>query len=258
MLLLEWQCVTIRAMQPNNQAPYSQAPMAPNPYAEFMANPTPPPPQRKSGPWLIIVCIVTLVVLLIFVGLFAWAFSSRQDYKNNVDKKVETGVAARAKVIAAEEEKKYQEREKSPFKSYQGPATYGTISITYPKTWSGFVTEGTSSELIDGYFHPNYVPGLDSGTDFALRVQVIDTPYTEEVKQFDSQVKKGTVKVSPYRAPKMGDVSGTRVDGEIEKGQKNSMVLFPLRDKTIKISTESQDFLKDFEDTILANLTFVP
>jgi len=36
------------------------------------------------------------------------------------------------------------------------------------------------------------------------------------------------------------------------------MILLPLRDKTLKISTESQQFVGDFDNIILANLKFVP
>jgi hypothetical protein len=53
-------------------------------------------------------------------------------------------------------------------------------------------------------------------------------------------------------------VVGSRIDGEINLGQKDSMILLPVRDKTIKISTESQEFMGDFNDIVLANLKFVP
>ncbi len=115
-----------------------------------------------------------------------------------------------------------------------------------------------SSIPVEGYFHPSFVPGVQSGTDFALRVQVTNQPYDQELKQFESKTKSGKVKVSPYKAPKVPNVLGSRVDGEINNGQKDSMVLFPVRDKTLKISTESDQFLSDFNSIILANLTFVP
>ena len=132
----------------------------------------------------------------------------------------------------------------------------------YPKTWSAFITEannttGTTTP-IDGYMHPSFVPGLQSGTNYALRIRIVAKAYADDLKQFDSLVKKGTVKVSAYQLPKVPSVTGSRVDGEIVKGQKASMVLLPLRDKTIEISTQTSEFLNDFDTIILPNFTFAP
>ena len=79
------------------------------------------------------------------------------------------------------------------------------------------------------------------------------------MKQFASKSKTGKVTISPYSAPKLpAGTIGSRVEGEINTGQQGSMVVFPLRDKTIEISSESAQFKNDFDSIILANLTFVP
>lgn len=183
-----------------------------------------------------------------------------QDYKTNIQPKIDKAVAIAEENTKTAKDKEFVEKEKNPLKEYKGPAAYGTVSIHYPKTWSAFVTETNSgSTPVDGYFHPGFVPGIQSETDFALRVKVVSQQYADVMKQFESKAKAGKVKVSPYTAPKLGSaVVGSRVDGEINTGQQDSMVLFPLRDKTIEISTESNQFLGDFNSIILANLTFVP
>ena len=115
-----------------------------------------------------------------------------------------------------------------------------------------------SNEIGDWYLHPDFVPGTQSGTSFALRIEVAQKTYDSELKQFDGKVRAGKVTVTPFRADLVQDVLGARVEGEINQGQKNIMVLFPVRDKTLKISTQSETFYKDFNEIILKTLKFVP
>lgn len=254
-------------MQPNNYGqggPNPGGPMQPlgqNPYVSLNQQaPLPMPKSRHHFPWLPVAFIITLVLLLGALGGFIWAFMERQDYKLNSDKKAAAAAEVAKKEEADAKEKEFVEREKIPTKEYKTPATYGAVSVTYPKTWSAYVAEVPTNTAmpIDGYFHPNVVPALTSGTAFALRVQVTGDGYAKALKEYDPEVKAGRVKVSAYQAPKMPGVTGSRIDGEISKGQKGTVVLLPLRDKTIKISTQSPQFAGDFEKIILANLTFVP
>jgi hypothetical protein len=215
--------------------------------------------SRPHSKTLLIVTIL-LGVLLLAVLIFAlWAFNERNTYKDKTDQIVAKEVTAAKQQTSDEKDKEFLEKEKSPLKEYKGPATYGSVSIMYPKTWSAYVNQsGDSGQPVNGYFHPNFVPAVDSGTAFALRVEVISKSYEQVVKEFDTKVKSGKVKVSPYQAPKVPAIAGSRVEGEINQGQKGIMVLFPLRDKTLKISTQTDSFQKDFNEIILANLTFSP
>jgi hypothetical protein len=216
--------------------------------------------EKRGHPWILIILLAVFV--LAFFGALIYALQvsgQRDDYKNNVDQKVSAAVEDARDEIGAAKEKEFAEREKSPYKQYKGPLTYGSLDITYPRTWSAYVREASDSNAgVDGYFHPNFVPSEDSGTAYALRVEVIEQPYSDEMKRFEAEVKRGTVKVSPFTAAKVPGVLGSRVDGEIEQGLSGSMVVFPLRDKTIKVSTQSPSHLNDFNTIILPNLIFVP
>lgn len=216
--------------------------------------------QLKHHSWGLILCLVLFILLFFGAGGAAiWAYMGMQDYKTNSDQKSQKAVAVALKDEDIKKDAEFHEKEKSPYKEYKAPSTFASVDIIYPKTWSAFVTESEKSILpVDGYFHPLFVPGIQSGTDFALRLQVTNQSYDQELKQFEVKVKSGKVKVSPYKAPKVPGVLGSRIDGEINNGQQDSMVLFPVRDKTLKISTESQQFLDDFNNIILANLNFVP
>lgn len=254
-------------MQSHDNLPPSQTnqPFQPYPIQPGVVPPTPGvmpkiPRQRRHHPWgLIISLILTILLLMGAVGFGVWAFMSQQDYKNNSDQKSAAAVQIAVQQESTRKDKEFVELEKKPLKAYQGPEPYGSLIIKYPKTWGAYVIEANrSSKPVEAYFHPNYVPGIDSGTAFALRLQISNQAYAQEMKQFDAKVKAGKLKVSPYTPKNVPGLVGSRVEGEINTGQKDVMILLPLRDKTIKLSTEAEQFVGDFDKIILENFTFVP
>ena len=82
--------------------------------------------------------------------------------------------------------------------------------------------------------------------------------YSNVLSNFSSFIKNGKVRVSPYAAPKVQNVIGARVDGELTPNLTGSMVVLPLRNMTLKIWTEAPQFEDDFNNNILPNLTFRP
>jgi hypothetical protein len=246
-------------MQQDPFAPkYGNIPQAPQPIPTYGGMPVQP---NKKGINILLLPLILAIFLLSGSIVFGiWAYSGMQDYKNNVQPKIDKAVALAQQETATAKDAEFVEKEKSPVKEYKTSQTAGSITIQYPKTWSAVVTEDEkANETVDGYFHPSYVPGVNKETDYALRLKVVSQSYDEVLKQFEARAKSGKLVISPYKAPKMGEGAvGVRIVGEINTGQQNNMVIFPLRDKTIQISTESNQFLGDFNSIILANLTFVP
>lgn len=204
---------------------------------------------------------LTVLFAFLFVGAAAggvWAYMSRADYKNNSDKKSEVAVAAAKEKQKAVDEADFLEREKEPYETFEGPSEFGSVKIVYPKTWELYADiKSTGGTSIDGYAHPKYVPGIQSDTAFALRFQVISNDYDSQLKAFESGTKNGTVTVAPFRAVLVDSVLGARIDGQISTKRTGNLVLLPLRDKTLKIWTESNTYTADF-NTILENLSFAP
>ncbi len=219
--------------------------------------------KDQNGSVASLALIFVLALAFLGTAVFAgWAYTGRQDYKNNSDKKAEAAVENAKKAQQADLEKQFAEKEQLPTKTYKGSTTYGTVTFTYPKTWSAYVDETSAAEPINGYFYPDIVPGLPSKTAYALRVQLVNTDYSSVVKQHDSQVKDASAKASAYLPPKMVGVTnvqpGTRLDGALDQDTNGSMLIIKVRDKTLQIYTESNDYLADFNDTVLASLTFAP
>ncbi len=216
------------------------------------------PKHRKMN--VLLIPFIVLVLFALSTGVFAvWAYSSRQDYKNNSDQKADAAVKVAVQKESTTKDAEFVQKEKEPLKPFVGPETYGNIKTSYPKTWSAYVVQvdGAAAPL-DAYFHPDYVPSVSGGTAFALRIQVINQAYDVVLKQIEAKAKSGKITVSAYAAPKVQSVVGARAVGEVNIGQKDDLVILPLRDKTIEISTQSTQFYDDFNKFILPNLTFSP
>jgi hypothetical protein len=208
---------------------------------------------------LAVLALIFVSLLFVATAVFGvWAYSERQDYKDNVDAKIAEAVAVAKQETLAADQKKFDEAAKLPYKVFNGPDTYGAVSFEHPKTWSTYLDTSDSSNPVKAYVHPNVVPTVDDrANSFALRAEVVEDSYNSVAKRFDSLVKQGKVKVQPYKLAKLPDVAGLRVDGEIVTEKQGSMVFFPVRDKTLQVWTESKDFVKDY-DAILQTLTFSP
>lgn len=210
--------------------------------------------------------VVTIVVLVIFLisslGFGFWAFSQMNDYKNHSDKKSAQAVAAAKTQQKAELDAQYAEQSKQPFRTYKGPQTYGAVTFNYPKTWSALIDESDASQPIEGYFYPNVLPKLDDTAAMALRVELVDSDYASAIQGFDSQITDGTLRATTYSPPKMVGVAnfqpGLRLDGALTDTFTGAMVILKVRDKTLEVSTQSTDFLNDFNNTILPSLAFLP
>jgi hypothetical protein len=207
--------------------------------------------------------ILSVVLLIGAVAFGAWAFMSRQDYKDNTDQKIIAAVTVAKQQESTAKDKQFAEDEKKPLRSYQGPEVYGSLTLQYPKTWSGIVDDNGKSgaTLIDGFFYPNIVPSItDTASIFALRVQVISQPYAEVLKTLTAlqQDKEKPVSITPYALPKVPKVVGVQVSGALPNSKTGMMVILPLRSETLQIWTEGNQFTGDFTNSILPNLSFLP
>lgn len=209
-----------------------------------------------------VLLIPVILLSLLFVGtaVFAvWAYGGRQDYKNNVDAKISQAVDANKKVVQAADARQYAEAAKQPLKTYTAPEQYGSVAVSYPKTWSGYVATASAGNVIDGYFEPGVVPDVqDTASTYALRVRILSQAYSQALTQFSAFVKQNKLTMTAYSLPKLPQIGGMYLTGQITQQQKGTMVVLPLRDKTLEVWTESDAYLSDFKNYVLPNLTFSP
>jgi hypothetical protein len=214
----------------------------------------------------LLISVILLGILFVGTGSFAaWAFTSRQDYKNNSDTKAAVAVAANKQKVQASDALQYAEAAKNPLKTYIGSDAYGGVHVSYPKTWGAYVDTSDGNTPLNAYFHSDYVPAVNGSgptqATYNLRVQVVATSYSSQMEQYSAYILSGKMVATPYKLPKVPSVTGTEFTGTVNPNNQAAtgvMVMLPVRDKTLLIWTESPTYLADFNTYILPNLTFSP
>jgi hypothetical protein len=206
--------------------------------------------QQNSGAvdkW-VISTIGLILLSVVLVGTSVWLYLNYQDQKNNVDVKIADAVAVAKKTQADADEKKFDEREKEPNRSFVGPDDYGRVTFDYPKTWSVYISKNASNGgTYEAYLNPGVVPPVGLSPQFALRVTIETKDYDKVLSSYESLIKKGDLKSSNYS---VDGINGTRLDGRFNENVRGSAVLFKNRDKTVTIRTDADTFRADFDKLI--------
>lgn len=205
--------------------------------------------QGIMNPLLIPLILTGLLFLGTTVTSYIY-YTKYIDQKDNVDAKTESAVELAESEQKTKLEAEFREKEKLPNKTYTTPSIYGSVKLTYPKTWSGFVSD--NGNALEYYAHPDVVPSAN--VNYALRMTVSEKAFATETKRYEALVKKGDLAAQSIS---VSGTTGTRFDGLLKKDQEGILVMFPLRDTTLKVWTENKDYKGDFE-SILKLLTFVP
>ncbi len=208
--------------------------------------------------------VLVSILLIGAIAFSVWAFAGRQDYKNNVDSKVASAVDQAKQAEDKLKDQQAAEAAKLPLRTYNGPETYGSMEVNFPRSWSAYIddTGNNSNALVDGYFHPDVVPSITSQSSvFALRIRVVNQPYSQVLQSLNGLQSNHQATFSAYALPKLPKVVGIRVKGtmQVEQDSKTvDMVILPLRSDTLELWTEGDRFSADFNNNILPNFSFSP
>ncbi len=215
-----------------------------------------PEEAKKSHRGLIEMIILILVSILAvtFIGLFIWKYLEWNTLKTNFDGEVEKSVAEAVAANTTKLEAEFLEREKYPYKTFAGPADYGSLSFEYPKTWNLYVgRDAVNGGDYEAYLNPGEVLPVSSNTINALRVTILDQPYDTIVRNYDNSVKNGKLEVETRN---IGSTVGNVYTGEFSNGIHGVAALFKLRDKTVVLRTDAPLFSEEFYK-VLGTVTFV-
>lgn len=93
---------------------------------------------------------------------------------------------------------------------------------------------------------------------YALRAELVSESYDQVLNDYEGNVKSGKVTITPYRLPKVPNIVGSRIEGQLTTNKQGTMVILPLRNMTLKIWVDASSFAPDFNNIILPNVTFTP
>ncbi|HET7630220.1 MAG TPA: hypothetical protein VFK03_02490, partial [Candidatus Saccharimonadales bacterium] len=90
---------------------------------------------------------------------------------------------------------------------------------------------------------------------FALQVEVKDQPYQQSLDDLSGSLEDGTLKAAPYET---NGYKGMRFSGQLDEGHQGVIVMFKIRNQTLVLTVNSNDYVKELDHTILKSLKFNP
>ncbi len=191
------------------------------------------------------------ILVVVMIGGLGFTTYKYYDLKKNFDTRSEaiTNLALRKNTKRLEAD--FVEREKREFVTYTALTELGSLSFTHPKNWHIYLKNDSVNDY-EVYFHPRRIRPIDRDSRYALRLNVTDKDYERVLKGYDSLVRKEDI------TTKVVNVNGsnaTLFEGMFNKYIKGSQLVFKLRDKTVIMSTDAEQFKKDFYE-IIETITF--
>ncbi len=212
--------------------------------------------QRGVSNPLLVMCILLGVLALVLGGAFIWAYSSYIDHKDNVTAKVEDAVTEAVNNQIEADKKDFLEKEKQPYNKLTGPEDLGSVSFSYPKTWSVYIArDGLRGESYEAYLNPGAVPAVSLSTPFATRLIISNDIYEAYLRRYDGMLKKGDLRSNPIT---INNLTGVKLDGKFSTTRSGAMVVLKIRDKTVVVASDSTEFTKDFDEIVVPSIDFNP
>ncbi|MBR3220532.1 hypothetical protein IKF76_01565 [Candidatus Saccharibacteria bacterium] len=237
-----------------NAAPNVAPGAAPNPHLQpapaanqSQASPNFKTPVQKAKSQrlaLIIALIAISLLAAVFIGLFVWMYVLWDDVSTDVNGRIDQAVAIAVNEKQTELEAAFEEREKHPYRTFLGPADYGSLTFDFPKTWSVYIPDDANyGGDYNAYLNPDKVSIVAKDTINALRVSIVNKSTDEIIASYKRAVEKGELTTSTYN---VNGVNATIYAGTLPSKLKGYIAVFKLRDKTVIMQTDAEIFKDDF------------
>jgi hypothetical protein len=209
-----------------------------------------------------ILLIVSAIVILIMLGVILWFGSRAFVNDKSLNAKYEAGVSDGRSIQKSEDRKQVQEATENPYRTYKAPNQYGGFEVSFPKNWSLAINSSTQDPII-GMAHPDLVDIKND--DFALRFTYENAKFADTQKKYDKQTKEA--KRSLISEPtKVSGIDGIRYTGDLEssssdpnkKKKVGTVVIVPVRDKTLIFQTDSNENYLNYFNEILSKVKIYP
>ena len=216
------------------QAPQSMPPMGAAPKKKLFDN--------LSTVQMVILIVVSLLAVL-FIGLFIWMLVMWLGAKNDVDTQIDEAVSAAVSATETRLQAEFSEQEKYPYSTFTGPSDLGSLSFEFPKTWSVYVANDSSTGDYEAYLNPDIVSPVSTTTINALRVIIRSQSIDNVTRTYDNLIKQGVVTVTTR--PINGETTNV-YSGSLSTDIQGMAAVFKIRDKTAIVQTDAMVFSDDF------------
>lgn len=201
-----------------------------------------------------VILVIVSIIAVVFIGLFIWKFIEWDSVKTDVDGQIDEAVAIAVSENTTKMENEFLEREKYPYKTFAGPADYGSLSFEYPKTWNIYIAKDASNGGdYEAYLNPGEVQTVSNTTINALRVTIKDSPFDAVAKTYDGLIKGGKVSVATRN---VGSAVASVYTGELPSKIQGIVTIFKVRDKTVMLQTDAMLFSDEYYN-LLDTVNFV-
>lgn len=209
------------------------------------------PKKDNSGLIKTIVIILLTLLSVTFIGLFVWMMLQYNEARADVDGQIAIAVAEAKDEQAQKDEAEFMEREKSPNRTFSGPADYGALTFEYPKTWSVYVAaDASNGGNFEAYFNPVQVDAINRNSINALNLFIQDKNFDSVVDGYKRYIE-GKEPTLTMEAITVNGASANRYVGKIPNTDLNGIiVIFKIRDKTAILQTDSMLFESDFNNLV--------
>ncbi|MDP4038539.1 MAG: hypothetical protein Q8P54_01045 [bacterium] len=216
----------------------------------------------KRNKLLKIIIIVLLVLILIMLGISIWfgyrAFINQKD----LDSKYQAGVSDGRSIQKSEDRALAKKETENPYRTYKAPNAYGGFEVSFPKNWS-LTIDSTTTDPIIAYAHPDDV---DIKSDkFALRFILENAQFAVTKIKFDKQTKEAkrnftaaATKVSGIDAVRYTGILESKTNDPKETKKIGTVVIVPVRDKTLIFQTDSNENYLNYFNEILSRVKIFP
>lgn len=223
---------------------------------------TPPPMGLKPKKFIfegwstfqLVIFIIVSLLAVTFIGLFIWMFIMWSNADSNIEGQINAAVTTAVSAKESELNAKFEEQQKYPYKTFTGPADYGSLTFEFPKTWSAYVAKDASSGgNLEAYFNPDVVTATSISAINALRVTIRNQSIDQVSRSYESSLKSG--KLSVNIRPINGENANVYT-GAVGNNIQGIVAIFKIRDKTAILQTDAMIYQEDFThilDTVKYN-----
>ncbi len=200
--------------------------------------------ENKGGIIETLVLVIVTIIAIVFIWLFIAKFIEWEQLSTDIDGQIDAAVAMAKAETETEMEAVFLEREKSEYKTFAGPADYGSLTFQYPKTWSVYIArDAANGGDFQAYMNPGQVNPVGNDTINALRVLIRDVAFDSVVRSYEGSVKNGRLSLTTRN---VGGVLANVYTGTISNNINGALAILKVRDKTVILQTDADLFIDDF------------